>query len=165
MAVAIGDYILIQDADLEYDINDYDKLLEPLRTGKADFVLGSRHSIERRSWKIRRFESGKMHQYYMNLGHILFTQLFNIVYGQRLKDPFTMYKVFRRSCIDGLNFTADRFDFDWELAGKLCRKGYTPLEIPIHYSARSYAEGKKVSLVLDPILWVIACFKYRFCKL
>ncbi len=165
LALATGEYVLIQDADLEYDINDYEKLLAPLRAGRADFVLGSRHSTERRSWKIRTFDSGKMHQHYLNMGHILFTQLFNLVYGQRLKDPFTMFKVFRRSCIHGLHFTANRFDFDWELVGKLCRKGYTPLEIPVHYEARSFAEGKKVSLIRDPVLWIVACFKYRFCKL
>lgn len=165
LAVAAGDYILIQDADLEYDVNDYTKLLEPLRSGRADFVLGSRHSRERRSWKMRNFKEGKFLQCYFNLGHLLFLYLFNVVYGQKLKDPFTMFKVFRRKCLKGLHLTANRFDFDWELVGKLCRKGCIPLEIQVNYQSRSMNEGKKVSLIWDPIRVIIACFKYRFCKL
>lgn len=166
LQTATGDYVLIQDADTEYDLDDYPKLLQPLKERKTDFVLGSRHSKERRSWKIRRFvKKERLSQYYFNFGHILFTFLFNITYQQKLKDPFTMYKVFRRSCIQGLTFTANRFDFDWEIVAKLCRKGYVPLEIPVHYESRSLKEGKKVHIFKDPLLWIIACFKYRFCKL
>jgi hypothetical protein len=76
-----------------------------------------------------------------------------------------MYKVFRRSCIEDLTFIADRFDFDWELVGKLCRKGYKPLEVPVSYVARSPDEGKKIRLIRDPLTWIAACFKFRFCKL
>ena len=102
---------------------------------------------------------------WMNLGHLLFTALFNVVYGQRLRDPFTMFKVFRRECISGLRLECNKFDFDWELAGKLVRCGYDPLEIPVNYESRSFAEGKKVTLVRDPITWLRACFKYRFSRL
>ena len=159
LARAAGDYVLIQDADLEYDLDDYESLLEPLMTGRAAFVLGSRHIG---SWKVRHFADQVAVSWYMNLGHVFFTTLFNITYGTRLRDPFTMYKVFRRDCLHGLRFEADRFDFDWELVGKLVRAGYPPLEIPVNYRSRSFKEGKKVSLVRDPLTWIRACFKYRF---
>ena len=98
----------------------------------------------------------------MNFGHLFFTRLFNVVYGTRLRDPFTMYKVFRRECLSGLTFESNRFDFDWELVGKLVRAGYLPLEIPVNYSSRSFSEGKKVSFWRDPLTWIRACLKYRF---
>jgi hypothetical protein len=91
--------------------------------------------------------------------------LFNLVYGQRLKDPFTMYKVFRRDCLTGINLECDRFDFDWELTAKLIRRGHHPIEIPVWYHSRSFSEGKKINLLSDPISWVRACFKYRFTPL
>jgi hypothetical protein len=76
-----------------------------------------------------------------------------------------MYKVFRRDCLYGVRFECNRFDFDIELVAKLVRKGYTPLEIPVNYRSRSFAEGKKISLLLDPLSWIKALFKYRFASL
>jgi SAM-dependent methyltransferase len=162
LAHATGDYILIQDADLEYDLGDYDALLEPLMTGRAAFVLGSRHGKDGPTWKVRHFADQVAVSWYMNFGHVLFTALFNLTYGTRLRDPFTMFKVFRRDCLYGLTFEANRFDFDWELVGKLVRAGYRPLEIPVNYRSRSFTEGKKVSLLRDPLTWIRACFKFRF---
>jgi hypothetical protein len=101
----------------------------------------------------------------MNVGHLFFTGLFNVVYGQRMRDPFTMFKVFRRDCLYGLTFESNRFDFDWELVAKLVRAGYVPLEIPVNYSSRSFSKGKKVSLWRDPWTFFRACFKYRFVPL
>jgi len=88
-----------------------------------------------------------------------------VVYGQRLRDPFTMFKVFRRECLSGLRLECNAFDFDWELAGKLVRCGYDPLEIPVNYTSRSFADGKKVTLIRDPLTWLRACAKYRLVKL
>jgi hypothetical protein len=85
--------------------------------------------------------------------------------GIWLRDPFTMYKVFRRDCIEGLTFDANRFDFDWELLMKLVRKGHRPIEIPISYKSRSFKEGKKISMIRDPLTWLWAVVKYRFVKL
>jgi SAM-dependent methyltransferase len=165
LAHATGDFVLIQDADLEYDLNDYESLLEPLRAGRAAFVLGSRHGMNGQSWKVRHFTDQVVVSQVMNFGHLFFTSLFNRVYGTRLRDPFTMFKVFRRDCLHGLTFESNRFDFDWELVGKLVRAGYMPLEIPVNYQSRSFAQGKKVSFFRDPLTWFRACFKYRFVPL
>jgi glycosyltransferase involved in cell wall biosynthesis len=164
LAAASGDFVLIQDADMEYDLDDYERLLEPLRTGEVGFVLGRRTSPEG-SRGLRDFGQTGLTSRIMNLGHVLFLALFNTVYGQRLQDPFTMYKVIRRDCLHGLTFECDRFDFDWELTAKLIRAGYVPREIPVTYRSRSFKEGKKVSFFKDPLTWVRACLKYRFADL
>jgi glycosyl transferase family 2 len=161
---AKGDFLLIQDADLEYDINDYDSLLEPLRNFENGFVLGMRTSPDG-SWGMRQFGERNFVSRIMNLGHVGFLALFNLVYGQHLRDPFTMYKVIRRDCLYGLTFECNRFDFDWELTAKLIRAGYIPKELPASYHSRSFTEGKKVSFIKDPLTWVVACFKYRFARL
>ncbi len=161
---ATGDFVLVQDADLEYDMDDYEVLLQPLQRFEAGFVLGARRAAGH-TWRIRHFGGDASLALLMNVGHQIFLALFNAVYRQKLHDPFTMYKLFRRDAIFGLNFECDRFDFDWELTAKLVRAGYTPLELPVTYHSRSFGEGKKVSLVRDPLTWVTACFKYRFSRL
>ncbi len=164
LKLARGDFLLIQDADSEYDVNDYDSLLEPLRSCEVGFVLGMRTSPDG-SWGLRDFGQHDVTSHIMNLGHEAFLALFNTVYRQRLRDPFTMYKVIRRDCLHGLSFECDRFDFDWELTAKLVRAGYHPREIPVSYRSRSFTEGKKIAFLRDPLTWVRACFKYRFAKL
>jgi SAM-dependent methyltransferase len=158
-----GDFVLIQDADDEYDIEDYDALMEPLITGEAAFVLGARHGGG--AWKMRRFHDQRLSGHLLNFGHWFFATLVNIVYQLRLKDPFTMYKVFRADCLRGLQFECDRFDFDYELLIKLVRKGYRPIEIPVNYRSRSFKEGKKVDAFRDPWTWLRAIVKYRLQKL
>jgi glycosyltransferase involved in cell wall biosynthesis len=165
LAGASGDFVLIQDADLEYDLADYDMLLVPLRTFRRAFVLGARHGRDGHAWKVRHFTDQMLLGQWMNIGHLIFTALFNVVYGQRLQDPFTMFKLFRRECVSGLPLECNKFDFDWELAGKLVRCGYTPLEIPVNYTSRSFAQGKKVTLIRDPLTWLRACAKYRVARL
>jgi len=158
-----GDYVLIQDADDEYDIEDYDTLIEPLMTGETAFVLGARHGGN--AFKMRQFQDQRIAGHLLNLGHWFFTTLVNVVYGLRLKDPFTMYKVFRADCLRGLQFECNRFDFDYELLIKLVRKGYRPIEIPVNYRSRSFKEGKKVNVFRDPWTWLRAIVKYRLQKL
>jgi hypothetical protein len=117
---ASGDIILIQDADSEYDIEDYDELLAPLLQWREAFVLGSRHQGD---WKMRTFTDNPGLAAVFNFGQIFFTWLMNALYGQKMTDPFTMYKVFRKECLFGLNFECNRFDFDHELVIKLLLKG------------------------------------------
>ncbi len=160
---ATGDVILIQDADLEYDLGDYDVLLAPIAAGRQEFVLGSRHGEG--GWAIRQFAAQPLQALILNVAHWGFTLLINAALGMWLRDPFTMYKVFRRECLDGLTFECNRFDFDWELLIKLVRKGHRPIEIPVSYKSRSFKEGKKIRMFRDPITWIVACAKSRFGRL
>jgi SAM-dependent methyltransferase len=160
-----GDFVLIQDADLEYDLDDYDDLLAPLIKGQLAFVIGSRHTGKASAWKIRQFNDMPLATLVFNAGHLVFVGLLNLLYGQSLRDPFSMFKVFRADCLHGLSFECDRFDFDFELVIKLIRKGYQPVEIPVNYRARSFSEGKKVQVLRDPLTWIRALVKYRFTPL
>jgi SAM-dependent methyltransferase len=161
LAHATGEFVLIQDADLEYDLNDYDALLEPLLRYRAPFVLGSRHGG---GFKMRKFTDNPLQATAMNLGHVFFTTLLNVLYRQRMSDPFTMFKIFRRDCLSGLTFECNGFDFDHELVIKLVRKGYRPVEIPVNYRSRSYREGKKVRFFRDPLRWIWIDLKFRFTR-
>jgi glycosyltransferase involved in cell wall biosynthesis len=156
---ARGTIVLIQDADTEYDVDDYDALLEPILQYRRAFVLGSRHMG---TWKMRRFADQPTVSAFFNFGHVIFRTALNLLYRQKLDDPFTMYKVFRRDCLHRLKLECNRFDFDFELVIKLLRKGYVPLEVPVNYTSRSFTEGKKVSAFRDPITWLRALVKYRF---
>ena len=158
---ATGEVVLFQDADLEYDLDDYEGLIEPILSFRQNFVIGSRHSHSTRLWKIRKFDDAAGMSTLFNFGHLTFLALFNIVYRQRLSDPFSMFKVFRRECLYGLQFECNRFDFDWEIAIKLIRKGYRPLELPVNYRSRSFSQGKKVTVFRDPLTWLRALLKYR----
>ena len=164
LARAAGDIVLFQDADLEYEIDDYDDLLRPICLYQRNFVIGSRH-VKGSAWKIRDFNDAPVLSQVFNLGHVVFLGLLNGLYGQSLRDPFSMFKVFRRDCIAGLDFECNRFDFDFEIVIKLLRKGYRPLEIPVNYHSRSIQEGKKVTMIRDPLQWLRALARFRRSEL
>ena len=157
-----GQVVLLQDGDLEYSVEDYQVLLAPISAGEAEFVLGSRHA---KGKPMREFAGDHLTSRLLNAGHWVFTGLFNAIYGTRLRDPYTMYKVFRTECIEGMDFVSNRFDFDIELVAKLVRRGYVPIEVPVTYHSRGYDEGKKVRLIWDPLTWIVALIRFRFASL
>ena len=160
LAQLTGDVVLIQDSDLEYSLADYEVLLAPLAAGTHHFVLGCRHVPGQ--FSIRQFKGQFFQAFMLNSAHWFFTGMIDVSLGIWLRDPFTMYKVFRRECMEGLAFRCNRFDFDWELLIKLVRNGYRPIEIPVHYHSRSFEEGKKIRMFYGPLTWFIAWGRARF---
>ncbi len=149
---ARGDYVIVQDADLEYDPEDYHKLIGPLERGVADAVYGSR------------FISTQEHRvlyFWHSIGNRLLTLLSNMTTDLNLSDMETCYKVFRRELIQSIVLEEDRFGFEPEITSKLARAKARMYEVGIAYHGRTYEEGKKIG-VKDGFraLWCI--LKYRF---
>ena len=146
-----GKIVIIQDADLEYDPEDYYELIKPIESGEYKVVYGSRNL---RKENIKRKDAN----YY---GNKLLTFVSNVLYGARITDEATCYKVFETKAIKSLNLKCVRFEFCPEVTAKVRKKGYKIKELPISYEPRSIAEGKKINWK-DGIeaLWTL--IKFRF---
>jgi glycosyltransferase involved in cell wall biosynthesis len=151
IAAACGEAVIIQDADLEYDPQDYPKLLEPIRKGVADVVFGSR------------FSGGETHRvlyFWHALGNKFLTLLSNMLTNLNLTDMEVCYKLFRREIIQQIVIEEDRFGFEPEITAKVARQRCRIYEVGISYAGRTYEEGKKIGWK-DGVraLWCI--FKYN----
>lgn len=156
-----GSIVLIQDADFEYDIDDYDALLEPLLQRQTAFVLGSR-SLGLDNWKVRKYANSAVKGFLLNFAQVVFAKTFNVLYQQHITDVNTMFKVFRSECLQGLDLECDGFNLDIELACKLVRNGNAPIEVPVNYVSRGFDEGKKIRFLRDALPSYWAFFRYRF---
>ena len=144
-----GDFVIVQDADLEYDPADYHKLLAVVGERRADVVYGSRLATDRPSMALRYW-----------VGNRLLTGLTNLLYGSALTDMETCYKLLRREVLGEIELVSDRFNVEPELTAKLLKKGVTIHEVPISYVGRSSTEGKKISWV-DFVSAVWTLVRYR----
>ena len=152
-----GDIVIIQDADLEYDPEEFAKLIEPILSGETQVVYGSRN--------LKMDENGKCKNPVSSLsfywGGVFLSKLTNFLYGAGITDESTGYKVFRTEVIKNLDLKSEGFEFCPEVTAKLCNKGYRIKEVPISYHPRGFKEGKKIRWV-DGFIAIFNLLKHRF---
>jgi glycosyltransferase involved in cell wall biosynthesis len=154
---ARGDYVIVQDADLEYDPEDYAKLIRPLDRGLADAVYGSRFLST---------EEHRVLYFWHSMGNRFLTLLSNMVTDLNLTDMETCYKVFRRELIQSIPLEEDRFGFEPEVTCKLAKAGARMYEVGIAYHGRTYEEGKKIGMKDGfRALWCILKYSSKPLKL
>ena len=148
-----GDIVTIQDADLEYDPNDFVEMIKPIVAGFADVVYGSRLSGGKPQ---------RVHLFWHKLGNGFLTFMTDLLYNTTLSDMETCYKMFRREVIETITLKSDGFSVEPELTAKICKnKQWRVYEIPISYYGRSYAEGKKITWK-QGVSALLTLLKYRF---
>lgn len=135
LAAATGDYILFQDADLEYDPDDYAKLMAPVARFSADIVMGSRLT----GWEFTR-----VHYYWHKVGNRLITLVFNVLNNVTFTDIYSCYLMYRRDLLDPADLVTEGWEQQAEILSRIVRKAGAIYEVPINYRGRTYAEGKKI---------------------
>lgn len=154
---ATGEILLLQDADLEYNPEDYPAMVRPILDGRSEFVMGSRFLLEKPRFFTR--DGAPFFSHY--LGNHLIIGLTNLLYGQRHTDYEGCYKAFTKSLADSIPIETDGFAFDNELVAKVLRRGFRIVEAPIRYHPRLYSEGKKITWRDGAVmLWTL--LKWRF---
>ena len=150
LATATGDYVLIQDADLEYDPDDWPRLIAPVMRGRARVVYGSRFTGERRNMLLLHW-----------IGNRMLSLVTNVLFNSTLSDMETCYKLVDRSLLNDLALRSDHFDIEPEITAKILKRGIRIYEVPISYMGREFEEGKKITWRDGfAALWTLVKFRF-----